>query len=528
MTPRWMTVLFGALLAGVTGAAAGDKTDVVRDLAGRVGPIIGSALACRDIARPRIQLIVDKFTAVIAEASTNEAERSDLTQVLDRNVANGRGAVASGQTDCRQADRQLADLERSIAAPALPAVIAPPAPAAAPSVASSFSAATAATAPTAPVPVGPAVRGVTDREIRFGIAAPFSGSSKELGRQMKLGIDTAFNRVNDAGGVEGRMLKLIAADDGFEPTRTADAMKQLYEKDQVFGMIGNVGTATAAVALPYALDRRMLFFGAFTGANVIRHDPPDRYVFNYRASYAEETDAAVRYFVKMRRIPPRQIAVFAQQDAGGDAGFAGVAKSFRSLGASDSGILRLNYQRNTVDVDDAVNQLKAQKVPIKAVVMISAYRPAAKFIEKTRDLFPGMLYSNISFVGSTVLADELMLLGPRYAAGAIVTQVVPAVSGYSSIVLEYKNALTKYFPGEAADYVSLEGYVAANVLIEALKRTGHQLDTEKLIDVLENMRDLDLGLGASLGFGRAEHQASHKIWGTALDETGKYQAIELE
>jgi branched-chain amino acid transport system substrate-binding protein len=528
MNTRWAILFLSCALLTGEGAAASDKANIVRDLAGRVGPILGSALACQDIARPRIQLIVDKFTAVIAEASTNDTERSDLTQLLDRNVANGRGAVTSGQTDCRQADRQLADLERSIAAPALPAVIAPPAPAAAPSAASSFSAATAATAPTAPVPAGPAVRGVTDREIRFGIAAPFSGSSKELGRQMKLGIDTAFNRVNDAGGIEGRMLKLIAADDGFEPTRTADAMKQLYEKDQVFGMIGNVGTATAAVALPYALDRRMLFFGAFTGANVIRHDPPDRYVFNYRASYAEETDAAVRYFVKMRRIPPRQIAVFAQQDAGGDAGFAGVAKSFRSLGASDSGILRLNYQRNTVDVDDAVNQLKAQKVPIKAVVMISAYRPAAKFIEKTRDLFPGLLYSNISFVGSTVLADELMLLGPRYAAGAIVTQVVPAVSGYSSIVLEYKNALAKYFPGEAADYVSLEGYVVANVLIEALKRTGQQLDTEKLIDVLENMRDLDLGLGAQLSFGRAEHQASHKIWGTALDETGKYQAIELE
>jgi branched-chain amino acid transport system substrate-binding protein len=527
MNTRWAIFFLSCALLAGEGAAASDKANIVRDLAGRVGPILGSALACQDIARPRIQLIVDKFTAVIAEAATNEAERSDLTQLLDRNVANGRGAVTSGQTDCRQADRQLADLERSIAAPALPAVIAPPAPAAAPSVASSFSAATAATAPTAPVPVGPAVRGVTDREIRFGIAAPFSGSSKELGRQMKLGIDNAFNRVNDAGGVEGRMLKLIAADDGFEPTRTADAMKQLYEKDQVFGMIGNVGTATAAVALPYALDRRMLFFGAFTGANVIRHDPPDRYVFNYRASYAEETDAAVRYFVKMRRIPPRQIAVFAQQDAGGDAGFAGVAKSFRSLGASDSGILRLNYQRNTVDVEDAVNQLKAQTVPIKAVVMISAYRPAAKFIEKTRDLFPGMLYSNISFVGSTVLADELMLLGPRYASGVIVTQVVPAVSGYSSAVLEYKNALAKYFPGEAPDYVSLEGYVAANVLIQGLKRAGPQLDTEKLIDVLENTRNFDLGLGASLSFGRAEHQASHKIWGTALDETGKFQAIEL-
>ena len=108
------------------------------------------------------------------------------------------------------------------------------------------------------------------------------------------------------------------------------------------------------------------------------------------------------------------------------------------------------------------------------------------------------------------------------------TQVVPAVSGYSSIVLEYKNALAKYFPGEAPDYVSLEGYVAANILIQGLKSTGPQLDTEKLIDVLENTRNFDLGLGANLGFGRAERPASHKIWGTALDDNGKYQAIELE
>jgi branched-chain amino acid transport system substrate-binding protein len=518
MTTRLSLFLFSALLAGTAGAAAGDKTDVVRDLAGRVGPIVGSASACRDIARPRIQVITDKFAAVITEAATNEAERSDLTQSFDRSVAEGRSAVTTGRIDCRSADRQLADLERSIGGtgPSLAAVIAP-------------SSAAAATAPTAPVAIGgPPVRGITDQEIRFGIAAPFSGSAKELGRQMKLGIDAAFNRVNETGGVEGRMLKLIAADDGYEPTRTADAMKQLYEKDQVFGIIGNVGTPTAVVAVPYALERKLLFFGAFTGANVLRHDPPDRYVFNYRASYAEETDAVVRYLVKLRRIPIRQIAVFAQQDTYGDSGFAGVSKAVRALGVSDAAIVRLNYKRNTVDVDDAINQLKLQKPPIKAVVMVATYRAAAKFIEKTHDLFPGMIYTNVSFVGSTALADELMLLGPRYASGVIVTQVVPAVSGYSSIVLEYKNALAKYFPGEAPDYVSLEGYVAANVLIQGLKRAGPQLDTEKLIDVLENTRNFDLGLGASLGFGRAEHQASHKIWGTALDDNGKYQAIELE
>ena len=515
MDPRWTVLLFAAVLANAAAAAPGDKTNLVRDLAGRVGPVIGSALACPDIARPRIQLIVDKFTAVITEAATSEAERSGLTQLLDRNVADGRGAVTSGRIDCRLADRQLADLERSIVRPG-PASSAP--------IALPF----AATTPTAAVPAGAVVRGVTGQEIRFGMAAPFSGSAKELGRQMKLGIDTAFNRVNEAGGVEGRMLKLIAADDGYEPTRTPDAMKQLYEKDQVFGIIGNVGTPTAVVAVPYALERRMLFFGAFTGANVLRHDPPDRYVFNYRASYAEETDAVVRYLVKLRRIPIRQIAVFAQQDTYGDSGFAGVSKAVRALGADDAAIVRFNYKRNTVDVDDAVNQLKLQKPPIKAVVMVATYRAAAKFIERTHDLFPGMIYTNVSFVGSTALADELMLLGPRYASGVIVTQVVPAVSGYSSAVLEYKNALAKYFPGEAPDYVSLEGYVAANVLIQGLKRAGPQLDTEKLIDVLENTRNFDLGLGASLSFGRAEHQASHKIWGTALDETGKFQAIELE
>jgi len=403
----------------------------------------------------------------------------------------------------------------------------PAPPAAAPSPAPSFVATTPGPAPGATFPPA-VVRGMTDREIRFGIAAPFSGSARELGRQMKLGIDTAFSRVNDAGGVDGRMLKLFAADDGYEPTRTADAMKQLYEKDQVFGIIGNVGTPTAVVAVPYALERKMLFFGAFTGANVLRNDPPDRYVFNYRASYVEETDAAVRHLVKMRKIPPKQIAVFAQQDSYGDAGFAGVAKAFRAMGVPDSQILRLGYKRNTVEVDEAVNTLKAQKTPIKAVVMVGAYRACAKFIEKTKDLIPGLTYTNVSFVGSTALADELMLLGPRFAQGVIVTQVVPAVSGYSSIVLEYKNALAKYFPGEAPDYVSLEGYVAASVLIQGIKKAGPAFDTEKLVDTLEAMRELDLGLGTKLGYGRAEHQASHKIWGTALDESGRYQPIDLE
>jgi len=167
-------------------------------------------------------------------------------------------------------------------------------------------------------------------------------------------------------------------------------------------------------------------------------------------------------------------------------------------------------------------------IPIKAVIMVPTYRAAARFIERTRDRYPNMIYTSVSFVGSTALANELMILGKRYATGVIVTQVVPAVDGHSSLVLDYKSALAKYFPGEAPDYVSLEGYVAANVLIAALKRNGPQLDTESLVETLENLHDLDIGLGTPVTFSRSEHQGIHKVWGSQLDSTGHYQPIDLQ
>jgi branched-chain amino acid transport system substrate-binding protein len=562
-------------------ALRNEKTQAAKILAARVGQVLGAATACRDVARPRISSMTDMLMEAFKISTTNEDELNAVKQLYEKSVAEGQSAVRSRRIDCAAADRNLADLEQVTKAPVSPAppsasstppaampsppqaapvtvppraaaatlpatagraaptprlaaVGAPPAPAAGgtppPRATAVAIPSVPAPAPTSSLPQGNInvpVRGVADNEIRFGLSAPFSGPAKELGRQMKLGVETAFNNANDGGGINGRQLKLVTVDDGYEPTRTAEAMKQLYEKDQVFGIIGNVGTPTAAVAVPYALEHRMLFYGAFTGAGLLRRDPPDRYVFNYRASYAEETDAVVRYLVKVRRLRPEQIAVFAQQDSYGDAGFEGVGKAMRAL-SYEGTTPRLNYKRNTIDVDEAVAQLRKQRPAIKAVVMVATYRAAAKFIEKTRDPYPAMIYTNVSFVGSTALAEELMLLGSKYADGVIVTQVVPAVDSYSSIALGYKSALAAYFPGEAPDYVSLEGYVAANVLIEALKRTGPQLDTERLVGALESLRNFDLGLGTLVNFGPAEHQGLHKVWGTQLDASGHYQAIELQ
>src|SRR5262249_50731426 len=139
-------VVLGALLANDASSAAGDNLSVVRDLASRVGPIIGSALGCQNVAPPRVQLIIDKFQAVIREASSNEAERADLERLLNRYVADGRTAIASGKTDCRIADRKVADLEQSLGQKSPP-------PSRAASLADAIApAANAATAPTEPLP----------------------------------------------------------------------------------------------------------------------------------------------------------------------------------------------------------------------------------------------------------------------------------------------------------------------------------------------------------------------------------------
>jgi ABC-type branched-subunit amino acid transport system substrate-binding protein len=369
--------------------------------------------------------------------------------------------------------------------------------------------------------------GVTDGEILFGMAAPFSGPAKELGRGMKTGVDLAFGAANATGGVHGRKLKLIALDDGYEPERTRTAMKELLEQRGVFAIVGNVGTPTAEVSVPLINEHKVLFFAPFTGAGMLRKDPPDRYVFNYRASYTEETAAIVSYLVEVRRLRTGEIAVLTQEDGYGEAGFQGVAKVMRRYRRDPASVLRVGYKRNTADIGDAAAAVIKNGSKTRAVVMVATYKAAAKFIEKVKDARPDMIFTNVSFVGSTALAEELMGIGPKFAEGTIVTQVVPVPTSKSTAVMKYQELLPKYSLGERPDFVSLEGYLAGSVLIDALQRAGRELDTEKLINALEQTKGLDLGVGATMSFGMSEHQASHKVWGTVLDAQGTYQPLEL-
>jgi ABC-type branched-subunit amino acid transport system substrate-binding protein len=391
------------------------------------------------------------------------------------------------------------------------------------------------------------MQGVTDSEVLCGMSAAFSGPSRELGNRMKLGIETAFSVINDQGGVSGRTLRLVALDDGYEGSRAGDNMKELLDGRGVFAIIGNVGTPTAQVAAPYAIAHKAIFFGAFTGSKILRQEPPDRYVFNYRASYEEETSKMVHYLADAKRIAPSSIVVFAQHDGYGDAGFDGVAKTMRKYGRGDADILRVNYERNTVDVDAAVNEvlryhnavdrLRGSKEdefffrprhPVRAVIMVATYKAAARFIQKVKDRGLSPMFLNVSFVGSNALVEELKEMGPGYAPGVIVTQVVPHFESGGTGVLRYREALTRYHPDQQPDFVSLEGYEVGSLFAEGLRRAGRGLNTEKLVDALESIHDYDVGIGTIINFGMSEHQGSHKVWGTVIDTEAHFQSLDME
>lgn len=402
-----------------------------------------------------------------------------------------------------------------------PEAVAPPAPSVRP-------AAEAIAAAPAPPPAAPApsVQGVTPDSILVGLAAPFSGPSKELGRQIKVGLEAAFAQANESGGVHGRRLSLVPEDDGADPARIAAALRLLWDKRKVFALVGNVGASNALASVPFVLERRAVLLGAFSGAQVLRRDPPDRYVFNLRASDAEETAAIVRFLLR-RGIRPEAIAVFGEEGAASEAGYQGVAKLLRRERKVAS-VLRVGYPRNTLDIEDAVQRIRSRAPWTRAVVMVGSYRATARFIARMRAVMPGMIFASVSSVGATALAEELQQLGGGAGEGVIVTQVVPPVDSGASAVLAYKKQLEKMAPDEKPDAVSFEGYLVGRLLVEGLQRAGRELDTEKLVDALESVRDLDLGTGSKLAFGPSEHQANHRVWGTLLDGRGRYQVFDLE
>ncbi|MBF9000146.1 ABC transporter substrate-binding protein [Vibrio sp. CAIM 722] len=352
------------------------------------------------------------------------------------------------------------------------------------------------------------------------MSAALTGPASALGIAVKDGIETYFDEVNAQGGVKGNKITFVPLDDGYEPAKAAPNMETLIKKDNVLAVLGNVGTPTAIVTVPIANKDKTLLFGAYTGAGVLRQTPPDRYVINYRASYAEETAAMVKNLLA-NGIKPEEIAFFTQNDGYGDAGYNGAVKALKAEGFNDvDKLAHGRYTRNTTNVEQALGTILDAEVEPKAIIMVGAYAPCAEFIRQAKQDFDDMIFLNVSFVGSIPL---MKALGDD-AEGVIVTQVVPHFDSDLPGVAEYRKALAKYKPNSSPDFVSLEGYLLAKIFVAGLN-DAPSMTREGVIDGLEKLKNLDIGINVPISFSASQHQASHKVWPTII-RGGKYEPLD--
>jgi len=372
-------------------------------------------------------------------------------------------------------------------------------------------------------------RGVSDDEILIGMSAAFSGSAKELGRSMQNGVETLFKAVNATGGIHGRKLQLIAKNDKYEPALALDNIEAFLKPDSgVLALLGNVGTPTAKAILPTVLENNTVMFGTFSGASLLRNNPPDRYVFNYRASYAEETEAIVHYFVNSKNVSADKIAVFYQDDSFGLDGLTGVEKALSVYHTDKEKLITASYTRNTSQVSEAVLTFTQNIETIEAVIIVGTYSASAAFTRAIKNAGYQGEIANVSFVGARALTELLLELGPDYAEKVLITQVVPLYDSYATGVLKYRKDLQTYYPNEDPDFISLEGYISATIFVEGLLRSGRYFTEEELVNKLESINELDLGIGTIVSFGVSNHQASHRIWGVTINPDGSFSDIELE
>ncbi|OVE80794.1 hypothetical protein BVY04_04930 [bacterium M21] len=350
-----------------------------------------------------------------------------------------------------------------------------------------------------------AENGITDTEILLGQSCALTGPAGALGTGMKAGMTAYFEKINAAGGIRGKKIKLISYDDGYEPDRAIKNTQKLINEDKVFMLVGEVGTPTSKAVVPVAEKAAVPFFGPFTGAEFLRN-PYKKYVINVRGSYYQEMERLTQYLVDKKGL--KKIACFYQNDGYGQAGLSGIkiALKKRNLELAGTG----TYERNTVAVKKGLLQLRRAKPD--AVIMVGAYKPCAAFIKSAKKVgMKDTVYCNISFVGTEALRTEL---GPA-GEGCIISQVVVYPWNMEiPLVKEYHETMKTHQPTAKVGFVSLEGYMVAKVLCDALAKTA-TLDRESLIATINKTGTFDLG-GVELVYGPQDHQGMDKVFLTVI------------
>jgi branched-chain amino acid transport system substrate-binding protein len=338
------------------------------------------------------------------------------------------------------------------------------------------------------------VHAQSEGKLILGQSAPFTGPAAQLGIQFHQGAKLYFDSLNAQGGVNRRIIEIRNLDDGYEPERCVENTRKLIA-DDVFALFGYIGTPTSVAALPLANKDRVPFIAPFTGAMALRV-PLHKNVFHVRASYNDETALIVK---QLTTLGLKKIAVFYQNDAYGKAGLDGVNLALSVLELKP--VALGTVERNTVEVAAAVKAITAAGPD--AVVQIGAYKACAAFIRAARKSGYGGTFYNVSFVGTQALADEL----GKDGAGVVVSQVMPSpYNPARAIAREFVDAV-KASKDVQANFSSMEGYLAAKVFAEGLKRAGAKATRESLISGLESLTSQSFG-GFAVSFSANDHVAS--------------------
>ena len=329
--------------------------------------------------------------------------------------------------------------------------------------------------------------GVSDKEITIGSCSALEGPSQFLGTQTVAGARAYFESINEQGGVHGRKLRLISYDDSYDPTKAEDCFNRL-QKQGVFALGFFVGTPTAVKYVPLAETNKIPLVGLFTGAQVL-YTPFRHWVINVRAGYADETKEQIDGMWKT--LGYKKIGVIYPDDAFGAAVLDGVKAALKEHQAQPVAIG--SYPRQTSQAESAIQTVRAADP--NAVVIVGPANTVAPIVKLAHGKGWSPLFVTVSFVGT----DDLIKQAGTDAEGMVITQVVPPyyLTDLKTVAL-YRRTMTKYAPSEPPNFVSLEGFVDAMVLVEGLKRAGKELTRDGLIRGIESMHDFDIGLGPQL------------------------------
>lgn len=337
--------------------------------------------------------------------------------------------------------------------------------------------------------------------ILLGQSCALTGPAKNLGIEMRAGLLAAFAQINDSGGINGRDIHLISLDDGYEPDKAVQNTRQLINEDDVFMLIGEVGTPTSEAVVPIIEVHEIPFFAPFTGAELLR-TPFRKYVINVRASYFQEMEELASYLVD--KMGFARISCFYQNDSYGYDGLLGIEQALARRGMEL--VSKASYERNTLAVMGSVQEI--YRADPQAVVLVGAYTACAEFIKLSKTkVSTDLVFGNISFVGTESLKQTL----GSYGENVIVSQVVPDPQDESlSLVREYQDSMQRYQHDAPRSFTSLEGYIAGKLFAAIAQAVPGELTRDNFIATMQDVGTFDLG-GIVLQFGPDDHQGLDTI-----------------